>query len=89
MFQVIWVQDALDELAAVWLRADTGVRRSITLAARQIDVNLARDPQAQGESREDQARILFAHPLVVTFDVDLGQSTVRVLHVWDIRRRPA
>jgi hypothetical protein len=37
MFQVEWLQSALDELAAIWMQADSALRQAITVATHQID----------------------------------------------------
>jgi hypothetical protein len=72
----------LDDLARIWLDADSAHRRLITAATDQIDSLLASDPEHQGESRSGNRRILFVPSLVVVFSVDTQHSLVRVLHVW-------
>lgn len=37
MFRVEWLDQALDELAAIWTAADSALRQDITAAASQID----------------------------------------------------
>jgi hypothetical protein len=85
MFHVVWLQTALDELAAIWTAADSPVRQAITAATHAIDQELQRDPH-QGESRPGGSRVFFVHPLGIQFRVAEDSSTVRVFHVWDIRR---
>jgi hypothetical protein len=51
MARVEWLQTAVEELTEVWLKADSSMRRAISLAARQIDDMLSVDPESQGESR--------------------------------------
>jgi hypothetical protein len=87
MWQVTWLQPALDELTTIWTQADSASRRAITAATHSIDQVLQADPQNQGESREEGERVLFAFPLGIAFEVDDQQSVVWVLHVWDIRRK--
>ena len=87
MYQVHWLQTALNELAAAWTPASSSLRQAITLAARDIDQALQRDPENEGESRPDDQRVMFAPPLGVAFRVDPQQRRVYVLHVWVIRRR--
>ncbi|HZY86200.1 MAG TPA: hypothetical protein VFE78_15310 [Gemmataceae bacterium] len=84
MFEVVWLQTALDELAALWVPAASALRQSITAATHLIDQELQRDPENQGESRQEGERALFVYPLGVTFEV-VPRRRVRVLHVWDIR----
>ncbi len=88
MFRVEWLQSALNELAAIWLKADSSTRDAVTVAARQIDRQLAARPEQQGESRTGGRRILFVYPLAVVFRVDAQRRTVSVLNVWRFVRRP-
>jgi hypothetical protein len=87
MFQVVWLQSALNDLAALWVRADSVLRQAINAATNAIDRSLQDDPENLGESRAGETRVFFAHPLGVSFQVDSSQRVVSVLHVWDIRRR--
>ncbi len=41
MFQVEWLQDAVDELAAIWMQADSIQRRAITESTNAVDRELA------------------------------------------------
>lgn len=86
MFQVVWLQTALEELATVWALADSEGRKAFTAAAHNIDLRLKANPHEQGESRDEGERIFFASPLGITFEIKDQYSIVRVLHVWDIRR---
>jgi hypothetical protein len=87
MFQIVWLQAALDELADIWTRADSAARKAITAAAHTVDQSLETAPRDQGESREGEDRVFFVHPLGIQFDIDDVRARVRVLHVWDIRRQ--
>lgn len=40
MFRVEWLQSAVDELAALWVDADSTLRQAITNASHQIDEQL-------------------------------------------------
>ncbi len=86
-FRVEWLQEAVDELATLWMQADSAQRRAITEATRDIDQELQTDPFRQSESRADQRRVMFVQPLGVLFDVDLERRIVWLLHVWQFRRR--
>ena len=79
MFQVVWLQTALDELAATWLRADSTLRQAITSATHAVDHLLQLEPHDQGESRANDQRILFQPPLGVTFEVHQEAGVVLVL----------
>lgn len=86
MFQVVWDPNALDELAAAWLRADSTVRQAITDAVQAIDHQLESFPDQQGESRADNQRILFHAPLGIVFEVDVQSHLVWVIHTWSYRQ---
>jgi hypothetical protein len=66
----------------------SGWRRTIEAAVHSINRQLEHDPQNCGESRPQGRRVVFAIPLGATFEVNLHRRVVRVLHVWQIRRRP-
>ena len=76
MFRVEWQRSARNELASLWMDANSEKRRVITAATHTIDQRLQVNPQAQGESRPGGRRIYFAAPLGVLFRVDLQRSTV-------------
>lgn len=87
IFQVVWLQTALNELATIWVEADSVIRQAITEATHAIDGALQANPANQGDSREEGERVFFVYPLGIQFQIDAQHSLVRVLHVWDIRRR--
>ena len=78
---VIWVAAAARRLASLWNNSTR--RQEITAASDEIDRLLRRDPENQGESREDDLRILLVPPLGVTFKVDSPNRIVHVLDVWE------
>ena len=82
MFEVRWTRSALEELASIWLEANSAERRGITAATDEIDSVLSSDPEREGESRTGNSRILFVPSLVVVFSVDTQTHLVRVLPVW-------
>ncbi|MEX2142141.1 MAG: hypothetical protein WD894_22935 [Pirellulales bacterium] len=87
MFEVQWLPTALDGLARIWLQASSAERQEITAASRLLDNALQDHPEKQGESRDINERVVFAHPLGVRIAIDYERSTVRVLKAWHIRRR--
>jgi hypothetical protein len=89
MFHVQWRQSAVNELTAIWTRADSGLRRAITLATQRVDEVLRTDPVGHSESRLEGRRILFASPLGVTFRIETDRNRLRVLHVWIFGKRRA
>lgn len=83
MFRVEWIQTAIDELAVLWMLADSATRLSINQASDLIDPTLEDDPLDVGESRlGDHDRLMFVPPLVVHFEVDVANNIVWVLSVW-------
>jgi hypothetical protein len=87
MFRVRWEEGALEELAEVWLRADSARRQDITNATHQIDEQLRNNALEAGESRPEQRRVFFFYPLGVSFRVEQDRYTASVLHVWQFQRR--
>jgi hypothetical protein len=81
-WQVRWRRSAKNDLAALWLDANT--RSSVTAAANQIDNQLARNPLNVGESRENDRRILIESPLAVTYKVNPSEMKVLETRVWRI-----
>ena len=79
-YQVFWVPDAEQDLAAIWLDADD--RRQVTNAAHAIDSTLQIDPESAGESRDEGRRIFWEPPLGVIFVVSEPDRRVSVLNVW-------
>lgn len=85
-YTVIWLPDAEQELAEVWLNAPH--RSAITRAAAAIDRLVESAPEDEGESRPNGRRILFAAPLAVIYRVHPDEHQVTVLHVWQFRTSP-
>jgi hypothetical protein len=52
MFEVRWIQTAQDELATIWMQADSPSRQDITAAAHTIDQELQTDPQQRRISKQ-------------------------------------
>lgn len=77
---VVWMPDARNELIKLWTRARD--RRTITRIVNQLDQNLARFPEAMGESRDENRRIYHSPPLGVTFSVSHDDRVVAVLDIW-------
>lgn len=89
MFQVEWLESAIDRLEEFWNQADARLRRDIMDAADNVNRRLALDPHHEGESRAFGARITFVWPLVVWFRLEPDGQTVTVIRVRLLRgRRP-
>jgi hypothetical protein len=86
-FKVRWAQGALNELAKAWLEADSSLRKKITAAANEIDLELEANPYQLGETRPDGGKIHFIYPLGFSFRVEQDEKTVFLLHVWKFSRK--
>ncbi|MEO8165597.1 MAG: type II toxin-antitoxin system RelE/ParE family toxin [Betaproteobacteria bacterium] len=84
-YTVVWSPDAERELARVWNEATD--RESIANAANLLDHELARDPLNSGESRPGGFCIAHCLPLGIRFSVLPEDQLVRVLAVWECRRK--
>lgn len=60
-----WERSALAELADAWLESNSDDRPKIVAAAAEIDRQLLVDPETLGESRPENARLMFIPPLGV------------------------
>ncbi len=78
MFQLEWVPSAANDLATIWLAADSDQRRAITCATNEIDSYLRSSPGSAGDSRPGDHRILLAAPLGVTYKIEFDDRRVRV-----------
>jgi hypothetical protein len=79
-YTVVWLPDAEQELAALWL--DPASRADVTDASDRIDRMLRRDPERWGESRSDDQSVLFVAPLGVLFRIKPEDCLVEIVHVW-------
>jgi hypothetical protein len=87
MFKVLWERSARDELADLWLHADSATRRAITAATHQLDQKLRSDPIRESESRSIDERVQFEFPLGARFEIDQQRLEVRISRVWSYTRR--
>ena len=79
-YTVTCVPAADQELAAAWLSARD--RQAVTDAATEIDRLLRTNPGEQGESRDDDSRVLFVPPLGVQFRVFEPDRKVLIARFW-------
>jgi hypothetical protein len=79
-YEIIWIKDAESDLAQIWLNADN--RQSILIACQNIDSALEINPLDCGESRAENRRIGFTHPLGFEFEVLARERKVYVLAIW-------
>ena len=79
-FTVVWSCEAEDDLAELWLDAET--RAEIVAAAREVDDALREDAHLLGERRYSRFRVLYSDPLAVDFEVKVEDRIVRVIAIW-------
>jgi hypothetical protein len=77
----------VNELANLWMQADSAQRQAITAASHAIAQQLQNDPLGQSESRPNGRRVLFVSPLGITFRLEEDGQTVSVLRIWQFRKR--
>ena len=53
MLRVLWLRESIDDLAAVWLDADSETRAQITQATELVDAELRSNPYHLSESRAE------------------------------------
>lgn len=56
MYSVLYREQAVDDLARIWLNADPTLRAQITEATAELEDALGRNPSKVGESREVHLR---------------------------------
>lgn len=79
LYTVDWSDDALDELATLWLQASDP--EEITRAQATIDTLLARAPLHHGEAVREGLRRLIVPPLRVLYTVNAMARRVEVASV--------
>lgn len=84
-YRVIWIQAAFDELASLWMNADSAAKIAINQSVVAIDGQLQKDPFAKSESRDPNEWVMFSTPLGVLMEIDAAKKIVWVLSVWRYR----
>jgi G:T-mismatch repair DNA endonuclease (very short patch repair protein) len=72
----------VDDLARIWLGANSEQKVEITVASERMDRQLRRDPMGVGQARDRGWRVLVAPPLAVKYEVSDDDRLVRVVDVW-------
>jgi hypothetical protein len=87
-YRLVWLFDALDNLAASYLYARRSGRdpEAITRAMAQIDKDMERGPATLGESRAGSRRVYILNPITVFFEVHADEQVVAVTAVRYHRR---
>ncbi len=82
-YAVVWTNDALNQLAAVWMAAAD--RNAVTAASNRLDRELERDPFGIGFAGNSPAnRSTIDLPLGIDYEVIEDDKKVRVLRVWSV-----
>ena len=81
MFAIVWVQNALDELADVFVEAELTEQDRMTSGIEALNRRLTIEPTDEGESRWNGYRVTFPHGLVVIFHVNIEDQIVHVMRV--------
>ena len=79
-YTVTYKPSAENELIELWMQSAD--RQAVADAANRVDGLLGANPHLQGESREQNTRILFERPLAVQFEIHDQDRVVEVLKVW-------
>ena len=83
-YRVIWSDDALTELDAIWEASPD--QEGVEQTATRVETELEFVPLEAGESRDENIRVLIKHPLVVWFRIVERLREVQVLHVRSTKR---
>ncbi len=86
MSRPTWSDQALDELADIWVRATPDERTAIQARVEYVNLRLDREPLTFGEEREGNIRADVHPVLTVWFSIRDGQRA-RVTHVHRPPRR--
>lgn len=84
-FTVIWTPVAEQELAELWLAADD--KAEVTRISQAVEQQLKIDPEHTGESRVGSVRLVLEPPLAFAFSVSRDDCLVKVVHVFQAKRR--
>ncbi|REJ88218.1 MAG: type II toxin-antitoxin system RelE/ParE family toxin [Planctomycetota bacterium] len=78
-YQVVWSNDALQQLASLWLAAED--RSPVNVAVTGLDEALSRQPESKGAEVAEELRRLQFGPLRVYFQIEDGQNRVLIVAV--------
>jgi hypothetical protein len=80
-WKVVWKPEAERSLTLIWLSSRQ--REAINIGVHELDSALSINPNAVGESREENRRVAFVRPLGARIELDQAARTVSVLTVWE------
>lgn len=78
-YTVVWEQDAVDELAELWMKAPD--RTAIAKATAEIDASLLERPERKGQAVAEGLRKLVCRPLTAFYSVRPADRTVEIAMV--------
>ena len=76
-YKVNWTDDALDQLAEIWLQSSN--RDGVSMAAAAIDQQLSAAPLSLGSPMREGLRDLLVAPLRVLYWIDENTGSVEVV----------
>lgn len=83
MFNVSWMESAVQSIMAAFERADADGQQVLDRCIVRFEALLTHDPHHFGESREGPIRIGFWNPCAIYFIVDdPAEGEVRILDFW-------
>lgn len=83
---VVWTQEAMNQLAQVWLNAAD--RTAVTSAADRIDAHLKQSPDSTGVPYDDHTYLLIVRPLAVRYEFRAMDNLVVVVGLRELRSVP-
>ncbi len=81
MYDVLWREELLDELADLYVTATAEERERMARGVQGLNRRLKDGPMEVGESRDGAVRIVLPPLLVIMFEVDEERRVVRVASV--------
>ena len=84
--EIEWMSRASNCLAQIWM--DATDRHAINETVDRIEAAIHRDPTGAGESRSEDARIIFDLPIGMLYHVDPRTETAVIMALWVVRPGP-
>lgn len=78
-FTVAWTEEAKDNLCELFMAVSD--RKELTRLVDALEVELARDPERLGESRDGKKRVVMESHIGFLFEVHRDDRLVKVFHV--------
>ena len=79
MYGLIWIDEAMDQLADAFVAATTKDRERIAASIESLNLLMRDDPFEVGESRDGTFRIAFSPLVSIIFNVSTSEQLVKVI----------